>query len=553
MPTAPQYDTQVQTRATPNVRVNTDAPIAAFGGGELAAAPSQALQKTADIIDRERQKADDLRVLEAETEAANYKTELFYDPNVGAMTKKGRDAFGVVDEFSPKYKKKIDEIATKLSTPAQRQKFMARASQYQVDLDGQLQRHVFAESQSYDNEVTEANLQATQNEIVLNYENPEAVIRGQQRLQDTILSHASRMGKGPEWTKAQVEKSISRSNAAIVERFIDNGEDIKAEEFFKANRDRFQAEDASRVEKKVQESTLLGKAQRLSADAMGRGLSLTHAISEANTIENPKEKAAVKEQIRLDYAQREAAREFDQKKRFDYAAKKLDAAGGDIKSIAGLLPSFDVEEQDALKKRAMAKVSGEATKTDLKLYNELKTLASSPDTQSLFLRRNLEVDATRLSSTDYKKFVDLQAQIRSKGDSASNGMKSNRQVLEQIAFRAGIKNFKGDDFHNLDYQIDQEVDRLRANGDKVDQKRYKDIANQMTLEVITEGTLFNSSKRVFELKPQDKIVPIPIDRIPADTKAKIREYLQKKNLPSNDAAVSKFYTIKLRRGVNATR
>jgi hypothetical protein len=536
----PKYDGGVQEQSAPNVRVNTQAPIEAFGGGDLAAAPTRALQQTAEIVDRERQKADQTRVLEADTEINNYKTNLFYDPKEGVITKRGRDAFGAQEEYAPKLKQKIDELAGKLSSPAQRQAFLERANRHQADFDNLLQKHTYAESEKYDDEVTDANLKSTQNDVVLNHQDPQAVVLGQARMQEVISQYAARRGKSPEWVKEQVESTVSKTNAAIVDRMLANGSDVEAEEFFKNNRQSFRAEDLKQVEAKVAESSLLGKAQRVSADVMSRGLTLTQAIAEANQLENPKEKAAVKEQIRMDYARRESDLDLDQKRTFQIAAKKLDASGGDLKAIAPELATLDVDQQDALKKRAQLKVSGETAVTDLKFYTELKTMASSPATQNAFLKQDPALWAHRLNPSDYKKMVDLQANIRSKGDSAASGIRSYRETLTLLAAHAGIKNTKSKEFIDLDYKADQLFNRLVEEGKNPGKKEYRQIVDDLLIET-ESGSFFSSNKKIFQLDENDKAL-IPYSRVPESEKIRIKRWLEQKGVEATDAAISKTYT-----------
>jgi hypothetical protein len=96
MPTVPRYEQRVGQAALPNARVSTNAPIEAFGGGQGLQQVAQAAQETLEIVRKEREKADQLAVLEADTKAARLKTSLFFDPKTGAMTRKGKDAFGAV-------------------------------------------------------------------------------------------------------------------------------------------------------------------------------------------------------------------------------------------------------------------------------------------------------------------------------------------------------------------------------------------------------------------------------------------------------------------------
>lgn len=527
MPSAPVYNQQVQGQGIGNTRVNQSAPLEAFGGGDLAAAPTRALQQTGEIFQKEIEKADRLRVMEAETKLQNFKNQLIYDPKSGLMTKKGRDAFGAPDEFNKKFGDVIASIEKDLSSPAQRQAFAARAAEQQSEFQANVNRHVFQESESYKKQVTNGAIEATQNDAVLNYQNPEAIGSALKKQSDVLMQFAQDEGMDADQAKLLVERHRSRTHAAIIDRMIANKEDLRAESYFNSVKGELtDKEDLMSVEAKVQESSLLGKAQRVSEDMMSQGMTLSQAIAEANKLESPREKEFVKQQLRNDYARREQDRNLDQQRVFEAASKTLFTSNGDLKSIAHILPTLDDQERNSLLSRAAQIAKGIEPETDIKTYYGLKEMATNPKLREEFMNTNLMTYSHKLSPSDLKQMIDLQTGMKSgaKGaDETLRGYMSDQQIVKTGLNTLGLKQDEEDGI-KFQRKVDDQVLQLqKETGKKVTSDQLKNIVDTLAVESVTDnGWIWNTTKRVYELD-QGESGFVPFENIPDSAKKTLRD------------------------------
>ncbi len=106
MPIVPRYPVpQVETAPLPAARVSADAPAAAFG---VPAAPDlSGVQRVfAQIVEEERQKADQLAVLDADNQLAQLGTDL----ETRALSRRGKEAFGALGETADEWQRRTAEI-----------------------------------------------------------------------------------------------------------------------------------------------------------------------------------------------------------------------------------------------------------------------------------------------------------------------------------------------------------------------------------------------------------------------------------------------------------
>jgi hypothetical protein len=554
MPSVPTYSRQVQQAAVPGVRVNTNAPEEIFGGGAASGAGfTKTASQTLSLIDKEREKAEQLRVLDAETKLAQTKNNLVYNPETGAMTKRGQDAFGVVDQYGKDFDTQAAEIEKSLSSPAQKAAFKQRADQHKADLNNQLQRHVFQESQAYDLEVTKSRVDVAQNEAVLNFSDPVSVARNLRVQEQTIMEHADRMGKDPETTKLMVTEAKSNTHTAIVERMLTSGQDKNAEEYLKNNRDQFTAKDLARVEKTVETSSNLGFAQRTTDDYMKKGLTMTQSFEQAKSIENPKQREAVNAQIREQFAMKKVAQEEADSAIYSRAASTIENNGGDTNAVSPRLRQALIEsgKWDSITERALQIRTGKFVVTDKTKLYDLQQMAATPQLRDNFLKTNLDEYSTKISGPELDDLKKMQASMRKGDTKAADTFRSKQQIVNETARLAGVDVEDKDVMAEFNRAIDERAQQVQSEGGKVD---YQQITDDLVVKGTVPGTgffgFFKEEKRVYQTKEGD-VVAIDFESIPRTDKLAIVETLKKRGMgnPSEEAILD-LYKAKLGRIVN---
>lgn len=167
MPKVPELiNQQVQTAAprlsgqnisAPNIRGVSPQAVDRFGGQVVGLA-----QTALEIRDKEWEKANRLRVRQAENEVSQFKSLIMDSRERGALNTKGEDAFAAPDVVFKDYDSKIEELMGGLANDDQKGMFGASANATRMSIDDQLQKHVAREGRVYDDNITSAYLKNRQ-------------------------------------------------------------------------------------------------------------------------------------------------------------------------------------------------------------------------------------------------------------------------------------------------------------------------------------------------------------------------------------------------------
>jgi hypothetical protein len=309
MPTVPRYSEQkVQQAGFPGVRLDTQAPIAAFGGGQTNAAVHESIGRftdtTSKILIEEKKNADSLAVQDAYLKTVQLKNKLFWDPKEGAMNRRGKDALGANEEYISRFNQDSDEIYQSLSNDDQRKAYELRRAELRNDLDGNLQRHTFTEIQKFDEESTKSGLDVLRDEAIFNYGNPTKVQRTIEAQKGIVLDHAKRYGRSPEWVEENLKEAESKTHMGVLQRMIDNGEDLRAKAYYGQIKGGLKGADASKAERVLEEGSLLGESQRWTDKIMKTAASEQEArnMIKDSLSHDPKLRKSVDEMVRSEFS-----------------------------------------------------------------------------------------------------------------------------------------------------------------------------------------------------------------------------------------------------------
>ena len=299
MPTVPVYDEQrVPVAPLPALRAPVEAPVEAFGGGPTRAA---AIEAAAGIFADAKQRADYLAVLDAETRLTTWSTAAMYDPKTGAVNKTGRAAFDVHGEVLDSYAKQVQEIEKGLRGGDQVRAFRATAEQRRLALDSQLMRHVSVETGRYEDDVTDASLEAQREEAEADPLNLPLVAGAIQKQVATLTEFAARTGKSDEWLAGKVSEAISDTNSRVVSRLLSAGLNVEAREYFKDHRHEFRGRDVEAIEKAVREGGMRADSQAQADKIRGESPTLEERVATVRKIEDDDLRDETMKRVMADY------------------------------------------------------------------------------------------------------------------------------------------------------------------------------------------------------------------------------------------------------------
>ena len=516
VPSSQTLQTGSAPAALPNrLRVNTDAPAEAFGGGAASQSRvSNAMNQTLDIVKSESEKADSLAVLAAETELARKKQNMVFDPKTGLMTRKGKDAMPALQEFSKTFEDTSKELEGTLKTERQKLLFKQKASAQRDDFNGQLQKHAGQELARFSEEQSETRLVLAREDAATRFMEPDAIASSIETQKGVVVEQAVREGKSEEWVKLKTQEVGSKTNLSVLDRMVNSGNDQHAEDFFAQNKDSFSAGDLDKAKAILEEGTLLGKTQRESDAIMAKSLSMSAALDQARTIQDPKVRDRVTAEVRERFQLDKIAKEDARNNIFDASANIIEKNGGDVTQIPrSQWAAMSLQDRNAIDARAKQLKSGTEPVTDWGKYYEVKTLASNDSTRNDFLRTNLMTLRPNMAEAEFKELVNLQTQMR-KGGNANElmgGFRTQMQVVQGTMKSIGIKTDgkpgtesakKAEQFMRA---VDEEVIAFQQqSGKKATSVDVQNIADKLVIEATIPNSrffgFFDKKVRLYEVE-----------------------------------------------------
>jgi hypothetical protein len=217
MPRIPVAENQVRLGALPNVqRLNTPT------GGIQAI--GSALQDVSNvrfkIQQEEQQKADHAAVIDADRQLGQQENALLFDPENGAYTKQGKNAFGIGQTTLEEYDKNAAKIAEGLTSDRQKMIFKERLNERRTQVTRDLGRYEFDQREKSYDDTDEASL-TTSVATAANYAGRPDRIAGELSTQKSVITSMARR-KGWDQTKVDsvIRKAETQTHAAVVGRFL---------------------------------------------------------------------------------------------------------------------------------------------------------------------------------------------------------------------------------------------------------------------------------------------------------------------------------------------
>lgn len=455
MPVARRYGPrQVSLTPLPGARLSAaETPLSAGAGlaqaraqkfGALAqlggVAASVGAQVYDHVVSQERDRADQVALLDAQNQIDDWENKRLYDPNDGALAQKGKDALGLPEEVNGEYRDLTGKIAAGLSTDRQRQAFARVQAERGQTLDLTLRRHVFGEMQSYETNELRSTVENATNNAIANALDPGRISTELARAEQAITTSAPRLGAGPEQVQAQLDATRSQVHVGVIDRLLALEQTGRAQAYFDETKDQISGDKVAAVEQALEVGTLRKQAQTESDKIVAAGGTLTEQRDKARGIDDPKLRDEVMQRIEHEAAVTEAATRQAEEARTQNAFNLVDKTH-DVTRIAAsdwaqLSPSAKVglrEYQDRLTR-------GVPVETDLPTYYGLMRQAG--DDPETFATRNLLELKGKLGEAEFKQLTSLQLSLRNRDQQSADKQlaefSTQTQVLEDQMGAYGI-------------------------------------------------------------------------------------------------------------------
>jgi hypothetical protein len=549
---------KVEQRALPGVRA-TAAPDANALGGAIG---NKMLAAGAEMYADEVRKQDEIAVLEADRRMSEWEVKRLYDPKEGALTKRGKDAFGLPDVVGKELDDTIGEIRGSLTNDRQRMAFERRASARKSDINTALSRHVFAEVRKHDDAETENYLANAHEAAVANFGNPERIGLEIERQRAAVQQYAQRNGLGPEYVKQKLASVEANTHAAVIDRMLANGQDQTAKQYFDTVREALGAS-ATKVEAKMQVAITEGEGMR-AADETWRTLG---PKSDADPINVDAMAEAIRTKFANDPGKLKTAMAHLKERAalFNTAQRERDAAresvvwrqvyeGGNIASIARTpeflaLPGAKQEQvraylvRDAehkadraymLGQRARARENDADTDATRKGFASYLTY-SNPATLNEMSEEQIIALLPSLGRTLTGQLMEKKRSL-AKGSEKLHEATIDQQLFESVAESAGLRPFDPkkteDERANLGrlrnaVEIAIDADQRQA-GKPATRERKQQIMTELVDRRVKLDVFGRDPERVAATLKADERdrAYVPIESVPAQTQAEAINYLR---------------------------
>jgi hypothetical protein len=334
---------RVSPSGVPSARRSADAPIEAFGGGN---APVQAAQKeltdaAVDFANQEREKANQLVVLDADNKLDAVETELMYGKD-GIVNTRGKDVFELPDRIMEKRRKALGDIEKGLFNDDQRLSFRRRESSRWQSLNGNMHQHMAVEGRKYDDAITDSAITNAQNRA--NPDDTDSISNSISDQTATIIDHAKRNGllsdKSGQGYSAYVQDkigaSISKTHVSVINQLLARGDDLNASGYFNGlPTGTLTKDDEIKVKQALEEGSVRGTAQRESGKIFDEGGTVSDMLAKAEKLKDPKAVTATKQEIRQRITDRDASIKQSQEDLYNALAPQVMKAppGVDIRTL----------------------------------------------------------------------------------------------------------------------------------------------------------------------------------------------------------------------------
>jgi hypothetical protein len=384
------------------------------------------------IWQEERDRADQLSVLNAKNQLAETTNGLLYDPEKGALNIKGGPdvMMPLREKVLQDFDAKAGEIAGVLKNDKQRMAFDAARASERLGLDESVSRHTSQQLDAFEDSETRAYLANSQNAAIASLD-PVRIKQEFANQADTVRTHGARLGLGPEAQQALLAKMRSETHVSVIEGLLAKDQDQRASLYYNTAKDEIAGDKRAAVEKALEEGTLRGTSQQKADAIVAAGGSLTEQLDQVRAIDDPKLRDAVQERVEHAAVVNERAEREQAEGTLRSAYDVVDKAHTVSKISPAVWTSLSGSDRSALRSYAKSLTEGTAVKTDYDTLYTLITLSSTdPDK---FAKTNLLRYRTQLSNGDLEQLMRAQAEARKGKDTSAlfASEKNQNQMVDE--------------------------------------------------------------------------------------------------------------------------
>jgi hypothetical protein len=511
-----------------------------------------------DLYAREKEKQDQVRVLDAKNQLGQAVNTAFYDPKTGALNTQGQAALGLHDTVLPALTQTAGKIRKTLSNDRQRIEFDAYSQGTLLEADRRLNEHVATEARRVDDQNMET-FKASEIQAGLEDPNPMRAEQAAENLSNEYQKYGERHGIPQETTDLAIRSAVSQMYVAKTDRYLDQNQNRQAKVYYDEHQDDILGSERGRLEIALNKGTLLGQAQEV-VDTLKQkytdDIAQTDLEAEIPKLtENPEVRQHAEELLDHWFTVKRQETRFKEQQAALLAKQKMDQFEQSIKntmdradrslSYEQVVPQSVRDQLPEPVEKAQREywkmiTEQKEPKTDERLWRRLRLKAvNDPDG---FAAEDIDRYYNKLSRADYKELTSLQADMLKHDKEASEkklkGIRTIDRVITESLQGAGIDTRDKANDAKVSTFWQKVEQRVYDEGgmEAIDMKRLQQIADEELIDIVTEQHWYgDKSKKAFELTPAD---------IPAGERQSIQDELRAKGLPTDDQSILDQYRVR---------
>lgn len=574
MPTVRKGTRSVSTAALPGARL-TAAETGASLGKRPGSATTQALtglgnaalQIGADQYQRitreEKQRADQVAILDAGVALDRWELDRLHDTEHGALNTRGKASFGLPESIDEDFAKETGRIEKGLGNDDQKLAFAKMKAERGANVAMTVRRHVAGEMRTYEVETLKATTDNAHNLAILHALDPRRVGVELQKGVEALTTSLPRLGVTGEALDAQVRDFRSGVHVGVVNNLLANEQTRAAKVYFEETKSQIDGDVVDDVERAIRTGDVKGQAQKETARILASGGTLTEQRAAAKAIEDPDVQDEVLHRIEHESDVKDKQTRDDDEVLFRGVYDTIDKTKSIETIPANVWAKMNGAERSAARGYARALAKGEPVETDSATYYAL--MQQAMDDPTTFATLNMMKARNRLDDGDFKQLAGLQLSIRNAARSAEgkneverqlDSVRSQRDILNSSLERYGVdpKADSGTPDAKATAELARVVDkRIVAEQQPDASGKRREISNERVQQIVDEalsaqatryGTIWGTLWHPFTYDFTDKtrrLIDTTINDIPPAERTAIETSLRTRGLPISDPVIVDTY------------
>jgi hypothetical protein len=214
------YSPQIQPESLPGraiPRLPEEVPQAAFGGevGRGVENVGSAVQQHVDAV---MSQARTTQLTDAHNQLQALSLGLTHDPQTGAFTKQGKDAFGISQQYLPQFDQQAQKIISSVPDPIARQHAQLAAAQVRNQLSEQLDAHELQQHKEFGINTAKASIALAQEAGASNYNHPDILATNLDHVDASLES----LGQQQGWSSDMLDQAKHEAHVQFHQGVLTN-------------------------------------------------------------------------------------------------------------------------------------------------------------------------------------------------------------------------------------------------------------------------------------------------------------------------------------------